>query len=278
MLWRGVMAGGSAAFWQSDPDHADFDLIIEYYDAVVVACLASHGSGPLDEAVARFVAPVNAAFVESSDPESAVETILWAAWTAVVEAAEASGGAAQARLVELVMKIRGEDVPARADGQRDCPVWGLRVYADLPVFGAQMREEWDVTRDASAGPEAWANLNAFAARLTAAGEDFSLYALWTLRDYLEEEHAASSADLAVVAQWFTICGPLLASRSTSGYAPPEWSAAARVGRLCVLQGITEGGFSPQRWEFWRTRLEACAKGPDAAAARAALTAFNSAAS
>lgn len=142
------------------------------------------------------------------------------------------------------------------------------------VMGAQMREEWDVTRDASAGPEAWANLNAFAARLTAAGEDFSLYALWTLRDFLEDEYAASSADLAVVAQWFTICGPLLASRSACAYAPPEWGAAARVGRLCAQQGITEAGFSPQRWEFWRTRLAAHAEGSDAAAARAALKALS----
>lgn len=271
------MASGNAADWQSDPDHADFDHIVEYYDDVVVACLASQGTNTLDEAVARIVAPVNAAFVESRDPEQAVETVLWAAWMSVVGAAEASGGAAQERLVALVTKISGEDVPARADGRRDCRVWGLQVYADLPVFGAQMREEWDVTRDASAEPEAWANLNAFAARLTAAGEDFSLYALWTLREYLEEEYAANSADLAVVAQWFAICGPLLASRSTSLYAPPGWGAAARVGQLCAQEGTTEGGFSPQRWEFWRTRLEAHAKGPDAAAARAALTAFNRAA-
>lgn len=257
-----------------DFDTVNTEPIDEYYDALISAYLASDDAGALDEALARFVAPVNAAFVESSDPEDAVETVLWAAWEALVGAAEASAGAAQTRLVELVARISGQEVPARADGRRDCLVWGLRVYADLPVFGAQMREEWDVTRTGMVGPEAWANLNAFAARLTTLADvDFSLYALWTLRDYLEEEQAASPADLAVVAQWFTICGPLLASLSASEYAIPEWGAASRVGPLCVRQGIAEGGFSPQRWEFWRSRLEAYAKEPDAAAAQAALTAL-----
>ena len=123
----------------------------------------------------------------------------------------------------------------------------------------------------------WTNLNAFAARLTLAGEDFSNYGLWTLRDYLEEEKAASATDLAVVAQWFTICGPLLASHSASGYGS-DLGPPARVGALCAQQGITEGGFSPRRWQFWRDRLEAYAKGPDAAAAQAALAAFDRAAS
>jgi len=252
--------------------------IDEYYDTVINAYLASDDAGALDEALARFVAPVNAAFMESADPEDAVESILWAAWTALVGAAEASVDAAQTRLVELVTRISGQEVPARADGRRECRVWGLRVYADLPVFGAQMREEWDVTWAGMSGPDAWANLNAFAARLTLADVDFSLYALWTLRDYLEEEQAASSADLAVVAQWFTICGSLLASLSASEYAIPEWGGAARVGPLGAQQGITEGGFSPQRWEFWRSRLEAYAKEPDAGAAQAALAALSRAAS
>lgn len=256
----------------------EYELAGEYYEALISTYLASDDAGALDETLARFVAPVNAAFVESSDPEDAVESILWAAWTALIAAAEASADAAQTRLVELVSKVSGQEVPARADGRRDCRVWGLQVYSDLPVFGAQMREEWDVTFFGMVGPDAWANLNAFAARLTLADVDFCLYALWTLRDYLEEEQAASSADLAVVAQWFTICGPLLASLSASEYAMPEWGASARVGQFFAQQGITEGGFSPQRWKFWRSRLEAYAKEPDAGAAQAALAAFDRAAS
>lgn len=54
------MASASAAGWQSQPDDADFNLIVEYYEAVVAACLASRALSTLEEAVAWFVAPVDA--------------------------------------------------------------------------------------------------------------------------------------------------------------------------------------------------------------------------
>jgi len=272
------MASDSVAGWWADFDAVDFDQIDEYYEALVGAYLASDGESAVDDAVARFVAPVNKAYLEAADPEQAVPHILWDAWEVVVLAAEVSAGPAQERLAELVAKIGDQSLPEHPDGRRDFTVWGnFRVYADRPAFGANMREEWDLTFfGQNRPPEAWPNLNAFAARLTVVGVDFSLYALWTLRDCLEEKEEASSAELALVAQWFTICGSLLASHSARGYSPPEWDAAARVGELCTRQGITEGGFSPRRWKFWRSRLEAHAKGPDADA-HAALAAFNRAA-
>jgi hypothetical protein len=262
--------------WQKHLDAADFDLITSHYENVVAACLAADTEDALDEAVARFVTPVNTAFVRSADPQQAVETILWAAWTAVVRAAEAGAERTQARLVDLVTRIKVQDLPQRPDRRRDLRVWDLRVYADLPVFGAQMREEWDVSWFDASRRGAWVNLNAFAARLTAAGMDFSLYALWTLRDCLEGEETAGPDLLAAAAHWFTLCGPLLASRAAEGYAPPQWGAAARVGRLCADHGITRGGFGTERWEFWRARLAALANESDAAA-RAALTALSHAA-
>lgn len=271
------MDSDRAPSWSTDPGAVEFDLIIAYYMTVVAACLATTTASALDDAVVRFVAPVNSAFASAADPEQAAETILWAAWNAVMRAAESSAGVTQARLVELVMKIRGQNVPARAGGRGDCRVWGLQVYGDLPMLSAQMREgwNWDVGRWGAVGPDAWANLNAFAARLTAAGEDYSLYALWTLRDCLEEDQAAHPAEFTAVEHWFTICGPLLASCAARGRSQPEWGAAARVGELCTQQGITEGGFSARRWDFWQSRLEAHAQQPNAAA-RAALAALRAA--
>ncbi|MDH6121613.1 hypothetical protein ABH930_002382 [Kitasatospora sp. GAS204A] len=254
----------------------DYDTASRYYEELLSGYLRATPAAGLDETVARFVAPMRSAFVDDQAEESAIDTIeglLWAAWEPVITAArESSSGTVQDRLVDLLTGIERQGVLTRDQGQQDCVVWETKVFVDLPCFGAQMREALDMGAETPgfSDVDVWVNLNAFAARLTAAGIDFSLYAIWTLRDCLEEESPVNLADPRGVVPWFQHCGALLAGlarrrRSFDGQA-------GRLGKLCTDSGMAEGGFTVERWEFWRARLTELAAGTEAGAdeARAAL--------
>ncbi|CAL9646510.1 DUF3632 domain-containing protein [Streptomyces sp. enrichment culture] len=248
----------------------DDEAASRYYEALIGEYVGAEPSAAVDEIVFRFVEPIRAAFVTRQGDESAMEELLWPAWHAIIAAARATSGPSQDRLVELLIGIKRQGVLTRLEKgrKRECTVWGNRVFVDLPVFGAEMREMVD------GGPvDAWVNGNAFAARLTAAGVDFSLYAIWTLRDCLEERSPLNFADLRAVVPWFQHCGRLLAHlairEASFDHADQR---PAELGELCTDRGMTRGGFTAQRWRFWHERLADLAAGSDATAdvAREAL--------
>lgn len=192
----------------------EYDTASRYYGALIARYLRAGPAGALDEAIARFVAPVRSAFVHDRASESVIDGMLWAAWEPVLLAAGTASAATQDRLVDLLAGIKSQGVLTRDRGQQECVIWGgLKVFTDLPCFGAQMREAWDMRADPRGSPDVWANMNAFAARLTAAGFDFSLYAIWTFRDCLEEGDLPGRADLRAVVPWFRHCGPRRSLRS-----------------------------------------------------------------
>jgi hypothetical protein len=145
----------------------------------------------------------------------------------------------------------------------------MRAHVDLPVFGAQMRETWNFDPPA-VSPGTWANLNAFAAQLTVAGIDFSLYGVWALRDALEQDERDVSMVLPAAVQWFRCAGPVLASLALNGVAHPQ--RADWLGPLGTKAGLTDPGFTTRRWNFWKSRLEelAAADGESADTAREGL--------
>lgn len=245
----------------------DYDRASLHYRALLSEYLQATPADAVDQAVARFVAPLRSAFVDERAGESVIEGMLWAAWEPVVLAARESSDSTQGRLVDLLTGVQGQGTLTRDQGRQACTVWGLTVFADLPCLGAQMREQWDT---GATEPEAWVNINAFAARLTAAGIDFSLYAIWTLCERLEETPTPGSADLRAAVPWFQHCGDLLVRLALERRSFDR--GLGRLGKLCTDRGMTQGGFTVERWEFWRGRLSelAAGTGPDAAAARVAL--------
>jgi hypothetical protein len=184
---------------------------------------------------ARDADAFTAVLAGADDPEA----MLWAAWSTVTQAAAtAAGEQAMAGLVDLVTAVQRREIP----GVR---VWDLRVFLDLPVLGAQLREEWNGGR---AVPE-WTALNSFAARLTAAGtHDALLLGLWTISAALET-FDGPGANLPAAVEWFRHAGEQLAGATIHGR-----TYAARLGPLAEQAGVTEPGFSTPRWAFWRSRL------------------------
>jgi hypothetical protein len=177
-----------------------------------------------------------AAVADADDPEA----ILWAAWQTVTgAAATAPDDQALARLAGLVTAVQGQELP----GVR---VWGLRVFTDLPVLGAQLREEWNGGRPTAE----WTSLNSFAARLTAAGtHDALLLGLWSISAALETFEGPAE-NLAAAVEWFRHAGEQLVTATIHGR-----TYVGRLGELAEQAGVTRIGFSGPRWAFWRSRLQ-----------------------
>jgi len=212
------------------------------YRTIVGRLLAD---GDVDAAAASFVAPVRSA----DDPEA----VLWVAWEAVASAAAAGDPVARERLVALVAAVQCSD--------DERTVWGLRLFADLPVLGAQLREEWNRTPAEGRPVDEWTGLNAFAAGLSVSVGDYLLLGLWTVATALET-FAEPRDHVPAAAAWFELAGPQLASATLHGR-----TYAARLGELASSAGVAEGGFSVPRWTFWRSRLEALAREGDESARR-----------
>lgn len=109
-------------------------------------------------------------------------------------------------------------------------------------------------QDASAIAE-WVSLNSFAARVLGGSlQSWENFAIWELRDSLEEDPASSTArdaHLATASQWFIYAGKVLYDLSRNPTELDEASARAlTTGKLLDAKP----GFSEERWKFWRQRL------------------------
>ncbi len=249
------------------PDN-DGDQWLARFTAVVDRYLHSADDMPSAAGAAELTKPVDRAFLRGTAGEAPVEEMLRAAWEAVIAAAGTSDDGTRSRPVELGGAVRDRGILARPDGQ-ECVVWDMRAHADLPVFGAQMRETWNFSPPAVSAVT-WANLNAFAAQLTVAGVDFSLYAIWALREALEEDSPELPLVLPAAVEWFRHAGPVLASLAVQRAADAD--GRDQAGRLCREAGLADRGFSVGRWNFWRRRLEdiSAAGGDTAVQARRGL--------
>jgi hypothetical protein len=222
-----------------------FDEAMLSYGALVARVLVP--GADLDAAATAFTAPA----------EDDVEARLWAAWTVVIDAAADADEAGQIALVELITRVRRHDVepPVRVQGRR--------VFGELPVFGAQLREAWNLVPPDGRTVESWTGLNAFAARLTAAGvADLLLFGLWSIGTALET-FADVPAHLPAAVPWFRHCGPALVSATVHGRT--YGGRSDRLHELAERAGLTAGGFNVPRWRFWRSRLQGLADAGDPAA-------------
>jgi Protein of unknown function (DUF3632) len=201
-----------------------------------------------EKAVESFCGPI---LDERNQP--GLEAILWAAWETVVAAAGEADDRRLAQLVELVAAVQAYPAP---DALR---VWDRRVFADLPVLGAQLREQWNLVPPADRTAASWTSLNGFAARLTPDVLDLLLFGLWTLSTALET-FADVASNVPAAVQWLEHAGPQLVSATLHGR-----TYVGRPGELAVRAGLTETGFSVPRWTFWRSRLAALAEDGDAQA-------------
>lgn len=203
------------------------------------------------EAALSLTAPITAVLSDSE----ATENGLWETWLAFLNFAARTGHEQQGPLVEVVdhiKQLRG------ANGEAvEFEFWGQpTTWGELPSLGPLMREQYDVEYDAEGN--GFVNLNAFAARLTAAHVfDLSLYGIWTLREALEEQEPdgafaqTSSKAIASASMWFLYAGKTMRELSRKG--------EAFEGRVAI-PGKTVAdkdwkGFNEERWALWAERFK-----------------------
>ncbi|ORY67153.1 uncharacterized protein BCR38DRAFT_387532 [Pseudomassariella vexata] len=185
---------------------------------------------------------------------------LWAEFTAVAEQLPYDH-LAQDKLVKLVRELTL--LPDTA-----VQVWNMRLWKDLPVFGAVVREHLNGPQKSSNEAEqteiwnSWINWNAFAAgRLYTAGLTDLSHPLWMIRDALEEEitdqKGLNKAKIMTAAQIIEHAGPVMSRQL--GAVQELSEVEERMWRGGTLfQG--KSGLHPDRWMFWIERFRNLAEG------------------
>jgi hypothetical protein len=203
-------------------------------------------STPASSAADTLVAPATSAFVVGDS--GAGEAALWDIWTNVVEYASQTPAHELDRVVEIIAAVAELKEPAAFE------IWGKQTaWKELPLLGPVIRESWDDERHTEPF-----NINAFAARLTAAGlVDLSIYAIWTLRLVLEDSAPSQIYDrrgdegCKAAAAWFIYAGKVLYA-----YCNEEKTYSGRAAMQgSDVVGEDWSGYNQGRWRLWVERLE-----------------------
>ncbi|KAF2725239.1 hypothetical protein K431DRAFT_216314 [Polychaeton citri CBS 116435] len=201
---------------------------------------------------------------------SEIEGLLWREWKAVIKVAFTTSFADdewRQKLVGFVMDVKTK--PVLESSGEVCRVHGQTVWVDLPVFGAAMREAWDVGTASDASDkdaqDRWVNINAFTSDLVetvAAAHktdpDFSLYGIWTIRTSLEEDSKEEGKPdvtaLKAAAVWF-----IHASNTLLDFCKQGKQFQGKVAQAGSLYRGEFNGFSTERWQAWVVRLKKLAE-------------------
>lgn len=220
-------------------------------------------SGNADtKAAAQALTASTAKIFRDGGGEEQIESSLWRCWNNVTDFAKDTPPDQQDGIVKAVQAIQ-ESGELKRDGGELCKAFGGTVWTDLPVFGAQMREMWNAD---GTTPDKWRNLNAFAARLTAASSkrdgpyDFALFGIWALRDALEGREAnvkeygsVAPGALAAAAMWMLYCADKLMRESASPGGRDFPGKVARAGPGCADKEWR--GLNRERWILWKETLQ-----------------------
>lgn len=104
-----------------------------------------NGRKTLESALDDFCRPVEDKFMNTSKSES-VETLLLDTWTAVIAVASATARTSENRqkLADFMLALQYR--PTLMKGDEVCQLHGMKAWKDLPEFGVQMREAWNLGR------------------------------------------------------------------------------------------------------------------------------------
>ncbi|KAI1425631.1 hypothetical protein F5Y12DRAFT_746869 [Xylaria sp. FL1777] len=223
---------------QEDPDRKDIFGVLNKYIQPESATSASQAAS---------------SFAQNTKTPN--EGFFWGFWGDVFDVAQQipHSNPAQDKLVSFVRELTL--VPETGD-----KVWEARVWTDLPLLGAAIREHLDVVASDARG----VSFHAFVARLLHAGVSpgSETTAIWMLRDALEQEvkstgDAAAAGEfdraLATAAVYIEYAGATLVQKLALQPEPRLDEAQRRSLRGGELwRG--ESGLTADRWAFWGTRF------------------------
>ncbi|KAL6914804.1 hypothetical protein FSST1_012564 [Fusarium sambucinum] len=195
--------------------------------------------------------------IEKNEDASKIEDELYNLWPGILTAAEQTPHDRQDKLVQVMQAIK--ELAPSGDKAKKIVVWGNETRWDaLPLFGSTARDELDRAQEES--EDSCVNINAFFARITAAGiDDFTLYAIWTLRDAIEDPAADEIAQktsprlLKAASVWFIYAGDSLAKATKEG---KQFDGKMAKPGASLEDGAEWRGFCDDRWKAWQERMSA----------------------
>ncbi|KAF9762631.1 hypothetical protein IL306_003355 [Fusarium sp. DS 682] len=193
--------------------------------------------------------------IKKNEDTSKIESEFDRLWSSVLSAAEQTPHDKQGKLVETLHAIKSIPQPAQK-----IEVWGEeKRWDELPMFGGKAREQLDIAQEKS--DEAFVNINGFFARVTAAGvDDLSLFAIWTLREALEDPAADKIAQqtspklLKASSVWFIYATAAIANASKDGKQFDGKVAKPGASLAEFKDEAGWRGFNNDRWKIWQDRL------------------------
>ncbi|KAF4341919.1 hypothetical protein FBEOM_4085 [Fusarium beomiforme] len=193
--------------------------------------------------------------IKKNEHTSKIEGELDGLWSSVLSAAEQTPHDQQGKLVETLHAIKSIPQPPQK-----IEVWGEeKRWDELPMFGGKAREQLDIAQDKS--DEAFVNINGFFAQITAAGiNDLSLFAIWTLRQALEDPAAdkisqqTSPKLLKASSVWLIYAADTLAKASKDGKQFDGKVAKPGASLADLKDEAGWRGLNNDRWKIWQDRL------------------------
>lgn len=138
------------------------------------------------------------------------------------------------------------------------------LYSSLTDFSMACREVYNDAPEPYASDieiDAWANVNFFYARITEKGlQDLSLYAIWSMRQALENEQEDDAEGTAIqkynvyvpaATSWIFGMGRALYTREED-LTPSDRKQGNPAKGGSLWKGVA--GFSKERWALWKERL------------------------
>ncbi|KAI0457288.1 hypothetical protein F5B21DRAFT_102405 [Xylaria acuta] len=180
------------------------------------------------------------------------EDFFWGFWDDIIDIAEQipHSHPSQDKVVAFVREL----ALAPETGDK---VWEARVWTDLPLLGAAIRENLgrEVTEDK------WLSFHAFVARLLQAGVSpgSETTAIWMLRAGLEEDAESTGKggdidrDLMTAAVYIEYAGATLVQKLALQPGPQLNDTQQRVLKGGPLWN-GESGLTVDRWKFWGKRF------------------------
>lgn len=209
----------------------------------------------------------------SSHSKDELETHLGKSWNSILylSTQQSHSSRQQDSLVKLLQALT--TAPSlKDDNGKEIEIDGSKVWQGLPFFCQAARACWNFPSDKEVDAktrDAWINVNAFVARMTAAavnehgGErqdygalDYSLYGIWSLRSALEEEReklpskTTIDASVGAAAAWILYAGPTLKGLSDSNKTYS--GKVAKPGSKFKDQEWR--GYTKDRWQLWKKEL------------------------
>ncbi|KAF5722363.1 hypothetical protein FMUND_2875 [Fusarium mundagurra] len=216
--------------------------------------LLSDSSVSAQQAAEKLASPCLEAIKKNEDTAK-IEGEFDGLWSSVLSAAEQTPHDKQGKLVETLHAIKS--IPQSAETAKKVVVWGEeKRWDELPMFGGKAREQLDIEKS----DEAFVNINGFFARATAAGvDDLSLFAIWTLREALEDPAADKISAtppklLKASSVWFIYATEALAKASKDGKQFDGKIAKPGTSLTEFKDEAGWRGFNNDRWKVWLDRF------------------------